>query len=44
MKVCKNCSRKNECADLPGICLKLPRILAASVFVMVAILFYDSSL
>lgn len=44
MKVCEHCKDKKQCADLPGICLKLPSILAASVTVMVVVLMFNSSL
>jgi len=44
MKVCNHCKDKQHCAELPGICLKLPGVLAVSVVVMVAILIFNSSL
>lgn len=44
MKVCQNCKDKERCADLPGICLKLPCILAASIAVMVVVLMFNSTL
>jgi hypothetical protein len=44
MKVCDNCKDKKQCTDLPGICLKVPRILAVSVAVMVIVLIANSTL
>ncbi len=44
MKVCQQCKHKKQCADLPGICLKLPSILAASIAVMVVFFIATSSL
>ena len=44
MKVCENCKHRTQCADLPGICLKLPGVLAASVAVMVVVLMVNSTI
>lgn len=44
MKVCENCKSRKQCAELPGICLKVPRIMVASVAVMVTVLFFNSTL
>ncbi|MCK5395575.1 MAG: hypothetical protein KAJ32_06265 [Gammaproteobacteria bacterium] len=44
MKVCERCKEREHCAELPGICLKIPRILVASIATMVAVLFFTSSL
>jgi hypothetical protein len=44
MKVCNYCKDKEHCAGLPGICLKIPYVLVASVAVMLAILIYNSKL
>jgi len=44
MKICERCKERERCAELPGICLKLPSILAASIAVMVAVLAFNSSL
>jgi hypothetical protein len=44
MRVCNNCKEKHRCAELPGICLKLPCVLAVSVAIMVAILAFNSTL
>jgi len=44
MKVCDNCKDKKQCAELPGICLKVPCILAVSVAVMVIVLIANSTL
>ena len=44
MKVCQKCKHREQCADLPGICLKLPGILAASVAVMVVVLMFNSTI
>jgi hypothetical protein len=44
MKVCKNCKDREQCADLPGICLKLPGVLAASVAIMVIVLMFNSTI
>jgi hypothetical protein len=44
MKVCESCKDKESCAELPGICLKLPFILAALVTVMVIVLLFNSTL
>jgi len=43
-KICKHCKEKEHCAELPGICLKLPSILAGSVAVMLAVLIFNSTL
>ncbi len=43
-KICKNCKLQEPCADLPGICLKIPRVLVASIAVMVTVLFFTSTL
>jgi len=44
MKVCDSCKDKKHCSDLPGICLKLPYVIAASIAVMVAVMLYNSTL
>jgi hypothetical protein len=44
MKVCEQCKHRKQCADLPGICLRLPGILAASVAAMVVFFIATSSL
>ena len=44
MKVCAKCKEKVHCAKLPGICLKVPYILAASVAVMVVVMLFNSTL
>jgi hypothetical protein len=44
MKPCQNCKERDRCAQLPGICLKLPCILAISVAIMVVVLMYNSTL
>lgn len=44
MRVCDKCKEKEHCAELPGICLKLPKILSAAIAVLVAVLFYNSTL
>ncbi len=44
MKVCDKCKHREQCADLPGICLKLPGVLAASVAVMVVVFMFNSTL
>jgi hypothetical protein len=44
MKVCQNCKERESCSQLPGICLKLPCILAVSVAIMVIVLMYNSTL
>lgn len=44
MKVCTNCKDRKRCAELPGICLKLPCVLAVSVAVMLAVLMFNSTL
>jgi hypothetical protein len=44
MKVCNSCKNKDQCADLPGICLKIPYILAAGVAAMLALLLANSNL
>lgn len=44
MKVCKHCKNKEACAELPGICLKLPGILAACVAVMLVVMMFNSTL
>ena len=44
MKACNYCKDKDHCEDLPGICLKVPTILAISIAIMVAVLIYNSSL
>ncbi len=44
MKVCHNCKDRKSCAELPGICLKLPYVLAGSVAVMVVVLLANSTL
>ncbi len=43
-KICKNCKDKEHCAELPGICLKLPKILTGSIAIMLIVLIYNSSL
>jgi hypothetical protein len=44
MKICNTCKNKDQCADLPGICLKIPYILAGAIAIMLAILLVNSSL
>jgi hypothetical protein len=44
MKVCNNCKQKEHCAELPGICLKLPCILTGAIAVMVVVLMVNSTL
>jgi len=44
MSVCDKCKDKKHCAALPGICLKLPGILAGSVAVMVVVFIFNSTL
>ena len=44
VKVCQNCKDRKTCAELPGICLKLPYALAATVAVMVVVLIANSTL
>ncbi len=44
MKICNRCKQKEHCAELPGICLKLPYILAGSVAIALAILLFNSTL
>ncbi len=44
MKICNTCKQKEHCAELPGICLKLPYILAGAVAVTLAVLLYNSTL
>jgi hypothetical protein len=44
MKICERCKHKEQCADLPGICLRLPSILAASIAVMVVFFIATSTL
>ena len=44
MKVCAKCKEKEHCAKLPGICLKVPCILAASVAIMVVVMLFNSTL
>jgi len=43
-KICKNCKQQETCADLPGICLMIPRILVVSIALMVTVLFFNSTL
>ncbi len=43
-KVCLNCKEKKHCAELPGICLKLPFILSGAVAVMLIVLILNSTL
>ncbi len=43
-KICLNCKEKDHCADLPGICLKVPYILTGAIAVMVIVLFLNSTL
>jgi hypothetical protein len=44
MKVCDHCKNKKDCAELPGICLKIPYVLATCVAVMVVVLLFNSTL
>lgn len=44
MKPCNRCKYKTQCAELPGICLMLPRVLVATVAIMVTVLFFNSTL
>jgi hypothetical protein len=44
MKVCEKCKHREHCADLPGICLRLPTVLAASVAVMVVVFIFNSTI
>ena len=44
MKACNRCKERQHCAELPGICLKLPRILAATIAVVLAVMVFNSSL
>ena len=44
MKVCEQCKNKKDCAELPGICLKLPYVLAGSIAVMIVFLLFNSTL
>jgi hypothetical protein len=44
MKICENCKEKKHCAELPGICLKLPCVLAVSVVALVVFLIINSTL
>ena len=44
MKVCQKCKHKEQCTDLPGICLRLPAVLAAFVAVMVIVLMFNSTI
>lgn len=44
MNVCTKCKNKEHCADLPGICLKLPSILTGAIAILVAVLFFNSTL
>ena len=44
MKICNACKNKDQCADLPGICLKIPYVLAAAVAIMLTILLINSNL
>ncbi len=44
MKICNTCKQKEHCAELPGICLKLPYILAGAVAVTLAVLLFNSTL
>ena len=42
--ICKNCKEKDHCADLPGICLKVPCILTGAIAVMLIVLIFNSTL
>ncbi len=44
MKVCNQCKHKESCAELPGICLKLPCILLAVVGLMLTVFLFNSTL
>ena len=44
MKICERCKERERCAELPGICLKLPSVLAASIAVMVVVMVFNSNL
>jgi len=44
MKICERCKYKEQCDDLPGICLRLPGILAVSIAVMVIFFIATSTL
>ncbi|GMR01611.1 MAG: hypothetical protein BMS9Abin19_1016 [Gammaproteobacteria bacterium] len=44
MSVCEKCKDKEHCADLPGICLKLPGILAGTVAIALIVFIFNSSL
>ena len=44
MKVCQKCKHKEQCTDLPGICLRLPAVLAAFIAVMVIVLMFNSTI
>jgi len=44
MKVCENCKHKKVCADLPGICLKLPCVIVAAVVIMLTFFLFNNTL
>jgi len=44
MKFCTNCKDKEHCAELPGICLKLPYVLTGAIAIMVVVLLFNSTL
>lgn len=44
MSVCSNCKDKEHCADLPGICLKIPYILTAAIAILVIVAIFNSTL
>jgi len=44
MNFCSNCKNKEDCAELPGICLKLPYVLTGAIAIMVVVLLFNSSL
>jgi len=44
MKICENCKHKKPCAELPGICLKLPCIMLAAVGIMLTVFLINSTL
>jgi len=42
--ICSNCKQKKHCAELPGICLKLPCLLTGAIAVMIVVLVLNSTL
>ena len=44
MSICDKCKDKEHCAELPGICLKLPCILTGAIAVMIVVLLFNSTL